>query len=173
MAIAQHLDRLRLLAPIVRDPATLWIQRVQERLGLRLLVVSTWRDVRQQMALYQQGRTYHRETGEWEETDPTKVVTRAKPGTSAHNVVTREGMPASLALDVVPLTPDGRAAWDTPAETWTRLYELAADCGLDPYGDAWGASFPTDKGHVEEPGWKWKLNALGLILPTAGGVSHM
>ena len=33
-------------------------------------------------------------------------------------------------------------------------------------GDKIGAFMSWDRGHLEEPGWKWKLDGLGLLLPT-------
>lgn len=166
----QRLERLDQLAPVLRRPGFEFVRRVQVKMGVILLVVFTWRSVAQQWTLYQQGRTFDRELGDWVVTEPEKVVTNAKPGATAHNVVTLAGEPASLALDVVPLNAQGQAVWNTSETVWSRIYEIAADCGLDPYGDEWGAYLKGDKGHFEEPGWKWKLEGLGLALPSQIGV---
>lgn len=164
----QHLDRLADLAPVLRRPAAEFIRRTQVKMGVVLLVVFTYRSVSKQWELYQQGRTFSRELGDWVVTEPDKVVTNAKPGSTAHNVITLAGEPASLALDVIPLDVQGQAVWRTSDTVWSRIYEIAADCGLDPYGDQWGAYLKSDKGHFEEPGWKWKLEGLGLVLPQPG-----
>src|SRR5579875_3461027 len=131
--MALHAERLAQLAPVIQEAAQTFLTRAEERLGLRLLVVFTWRSVREQWTLYAQGRQYRPESRTWDVVNPGALRTRARPGTSAHNVITRDGQPASLALDVVPLSADGQPQWQTPDATWTRLYEIAADCGLDPY----------------------------------------
>lgn len=161
----QHLERLEQLAPVLRQPAAEFLRRAQAKAGVVLMIVFAWRSVAQQWALYQQGRTFSRELNDWLVSEPDKVVTKAKPGTSAHNLVTRNGEPASLALDVIPLNAQGQAVWNTSDTVWARLYEITADCGLDPYGDRWGAYLAGDKGHFEEPGWRLKVEGLGLMLP--------
>lgn len=164
----QHLERLQFLAPILRTPAEEFLNRTKSQLGIILLVVYTWRDWREQEAIYRMGRTFDSTTKTWNITDRTAVKTHAKPGTSAHNVITAsDGRPAALALDVVPLSPKGEALWNTPDSVWANIYTIAAKCGLDPLGDTWGASLPMDKCHFEEPGWKLKLDALGVMLPTS------
>lgn len=161
----QHFERLSGLSPVIRPSAMLLIDRAKKELGMTLLVVTGWRSHDEQWALYRAGRTCT-PRGAWIVQDPTKIVTRAKPGSSPHNVVTSTGEPASLALDVVPLGPDGSAQWETPQEEWDRLYKLAWDVGLDPLGDPIGSYLAGDMGHFEEPAWKLKLDGLGLIVPT-------
>ncbi len=100
--------------------------------GLDLLVTCTYRSDAEQDALYAQGRTA-----------PGKVVTNAKAGQSSHNC-TRNGQPASLALDIVPMR-HGKPVWgvsgdgmdDTPAddekddlELWQRIRAHFEAAGL-------------------------------------------
>ncbi len=162
----QRLDKLDLLAPLVRDPALRFIQRAQAQRQVTLGVVWTWRAVAEQQRLWEQGRTYDREQAVWVVTDENAVVTNAKPGRSAHNVVTlAERAPAALAVDLMPLRPDGEFDWVTGFAFWQPLYDLAWQCGLDPLGDTVGAYLAGDWGHFEEPAWRLKLGSLGLMLP--------
>lgn len=166
----QRLERLDGLAPILHKPVLRLIEQCNIKLNRKLLVVSGWRSVQEQMLNYQKGRIVNRETGEWEVFDTLLVVTNAKPGLTPHNVITRDGGRASLAVDLIPLNTDGTADWNAAMPFWTALYELAWQCGLDPLGDRVGAYLKNDLGHFEEPGWKWKLDGLGLILPASGGI---
>lgn len=161
----QRLERLDGLAPVLHKPALRLIELCDQKLKRKLLVVSVWRSVQEQMLNYQKGRTFNRETSEWEITDAALVVTRAKPGATPHNAITRQGERASLALDVIPLLNNGEADWQVDENFWDHLYELSWKVGLDPLGDPIGGYLKGDKGHFEEPGWKLKLDGLGLILP--------
>lgn len=161
----QHLERIDFLAPIIQRPALELIAQCQSKLGRRLLVVRGWSSTDEQDLLYQKGRTLNRNTGIWEITEADKVVTRAKPGTSAHNIVRVDGSPASLALDVIPFSDDGAPDWDAEPRFWDSLYEIAWKVGLDPLGDPIGSYLAGDMGHLEEPAWKLKIEALGLMFP--------
>lgn len=163
----QHMERLDGLAPIVRASAAVLLSRCETKLKRTLLVVSGWRSVQEQMLNYQKGRVFVRETGEWEVADRLDVVTNSKPGFSAHNVITRTGAPAALALDVIPLLNNGQPEWDVDLRFWDDLYEIAWKVGLDPLGDQIGAFLKGDMGHFEEPAWRLKLDGLGLVLPVA------
>jgi hypothetical protein len=165
--MTQHLDRLDGLALFLQKPALRLIELCQEQLHRTLLVVSGWRSVQEQMVNWQKGRTVNQATGAWEVTDAAQLVTRAVPGTSAHNVITRAGERASMAMDVIPLFEDGTADWDAGDDFWDRLYELSWRVGLDPLGDLTGAYLRADKGHFEEPAYKLKLDGFGLMLPVS------
>jgi hypothetical protein len=130
------------------------------------MVVNGYRSLDEQALIYQKGRTLNRTTGIWEITDAAQVVTRAKPGTSAHNIVrVTTGAPASMALDVIPLNEDGTPDWDVGPDFWDDLYEISWKVGLDPLGDPIGSYLAGDNGHFEEPCWKLKIDALGLMFP--------
>lgn len=163
--IDQRLDRLDGLHACLRRPAVLLIERCELTLHRKLLVVQGWRSVQEQMLIYQKGRTMNRETGEWEIAVPANVVTRAKPGLSAHNVITKQGARASMALDVIPLLEDGTPEWTVDGGFFDDLYEIAWKVGLDPLGDPIGSYLAGDMGHFEEPGFRHKLEGLGLIQP--------
>lgn len=160
----QHLERLDLLAPIIQRPAIELVKQCKEKLGRSLLVVRGWSSLNDQMLLWQKGRTLEKETGVWEVTGP--IVTKAEPGTSAHNIVRAiTGGPASVALDVIPFGDDGKADWEPSRDFWDALYEISWKLGLDPLGDPIGSYYAGDMGHFEEPGWKLKLEGLGLMFP--------
>jgi len=162
----QHLERLDGVAPLLREPVRRLLELAQQKLGTTLLVVHGFRSVAEQLRLYQQGRVFDRGQGIWVIDDPAQVITQATPGTSAHNVVARDGTPAALAVDVIPLKlSTGRPDWSPGERFWDDLYELSWRVGLDPLGDPVGAYLAADKGHFEEPAWRLKLDGLGLVLP--------
>ncbi len=162
----QHVERLDGLAPFLRQPAQRLIALCDEKLKRSLLVVRGWSSVQDQLALYKKGRAYDAASGMWLVVNSMDLVTKALPGASAHNVITNDGAPFSLALDVVPLKYDGTADWAVEEKFWDDLYEIAWRCGLDPLGDAVGAYLQNDKGHFEEPAWRFKLEGLGAFQPS-------
>jgi len=160
----QHLERLDGMAPFMVKPVMRLIERCQISLGRRLLVVSGYRSAEEQRQKYQQGRRLV--GGVWLIEDELKIITRALPGLTPHNVVTvKDHAPASVAVDLIPLFDDGRADWHVSDAFWANLYELSWKVGLDPLGDEIGAVLKNDKGHFEEPAWKLKLEGLGLMQP--------
>jgi len=161
----QRFERIDGLHPMLHAPATRLIALCDEKLHRTLMVVYGWRSVQEQQLIYQQGRTMNRETGLWEIADTALVVTRALPGTSAHNVITIKGDRAAMALDVAPLHADGTADWAPGEDFLDRLYEISWKCGLDPLGDPTGSYLAYDKLHFEEPQWRLKLEGLGCLLP--------
>lgn len=161
----QRLYRIDECHPILRAPVLRLVELCEQKLARKLLVTHGFRSVQEQMLIYQKGRTYNRESQVWEVTDEQAVVSKSKPGLSAHNVVTTTGKPASMAVDVIPLRADGAADWEVALEFWDDLYELAWKVGLDPLGDTVGAFLKGDLGHFEEPGWKLKLAALDCYQP--------
>lgn len=160
--MSQHLERLQYLAPTLQDAALAFLQAAKRDLALTLCVVFTYRSALEQMRLYRQGRAY--QNGIWVTVGET--VTNASGGTSPHNVVrSGDGAPASVAMDLVPMDVTGALLWSTPQAVWQSLWTLAWKYGFDPLGDKVGAYLDYDKGHFEEPGWKYKLSGLGLALP--------
>ena len=163
--VNQHLERLDGLARLIQGSAKELITRCEKQTGKVLLVTQGWRSLADQMLIYQRGRTLNRQTHVWEISEPSQVVTRAKPGTSAHNVITKAGAPSSMALDVIPYKADGTIDWNVSDEFWDEVYNIAWRVGLDPLGDPIGSYLAGDKGHFEEPAWKLKLEGLGLVQP--------
>lgn len=120
--------------------------------GITVLVTCTYRSNDEQARLYAQGRTA-----------PGRIVTRAKPGKSKHNVVDVQGKPHAEAFDVVPLR-HGKPIWGTRGdgidddptdddtddlEAWQRIGEHAMAVGLKWYG-APGSSF-REFPHMQNP----------------------
>lgn len=163
----QRLDRINGCHPVIVQPVLKMVELCERRLSRKLLVVHGFRSMQEQLLIYQKGRTYNREAQVWEVTDAKAVVTKSLPGSSAHNVVTTVGQPASMAVDVIPLLPDGQPEWTVNGHFWEQLYDIAWDLGLDPLGDPIGSYLAGDMGHFEEPAWKLKLDALGCYQPVA------
>jgi len=117
------------LHPDLRPLAERFIARCKER-QVDVLITDTYRSHEEQAALYAQGRTA-----------PGKIVTRAKPGQSAHNH-TIGGKPAARAFDAVPLL-HGKPIYEDPRDPdndwsndfgWRVMGEVAAELGLEWYG---------------------------------------
>lgn len=90
--------------------------------GIDVIVTCTYRSNAEQEALYEQGRT-----------KPGHIVTRARPGQSAHNHVNAAGRPAALAFDVVPLI-HGKCDWRGGDPLWQELGRIGEELGLNWYG---------------------------------------
>jgi peptidoglycan L-alanyl-D-glutamate endopeptidase CwlK len=106
------------LLPVVRDKCALFIDNC-ERVGIDILITSTYRDIESQNALYAQGRT-----------SPGKRVTNARGGKSFHN--------HRVAFDFVPIVC-GKAKWND--------IELFKECGLiaESVGLEWAGRWLTFK----------------------------
>ena len=183
-----HHDRIQLLAPMLQPKVEAFLDRSQKA-GYQILVVRTWESADAQWLKYQQGRELDRATGEWDITDGAKVVTNARPDQSGHTLVDLlTGAPASMAIDIIPLDLHGQPLWGLPNETakqldarwqqatgrskqagWGQLYQISSKCGLDAYGDDWGAVLKWDEGHLEEPAYKLIVKELGLMWPAWPG----
>lgn len=164
----QRLERLNYLAEFMRDTVREFLAACQKDLGHTMFVVYTWRSVSDQYRMYQQGREFKRDEGIWVVVNEEAVVTDATPGTSPHNVITHDGLPAAMAVDVVPMSlSTGTLLWNTPVVQWQKIWAIAWRFGLDPLGDTVGAYFKRDLCHFEEPAWKLKLAGLHLVQPHA------
>ena len=97
-----------------------------------LIITCTLRTMEEQAVCYAQGRT-----------TPGHIVTRAKPGQSAHNY--------GLAIDIVPIVA-GKLIWDETNPLWQTIGHLGLDHGLVWYG-APNAPFHEDP-HFEMKGWR-------------------
>jgi hypothetical protein len=166
----RHLERLERAHPIHRARMAEFL-RLAEQQGFSLLVVRVYASPAEQLDKWRQGRRYNKASGRWEVADEKLLVTRAKPGSSAHEVVGVDAVPAALATDIVPVDAAGKPIWNTPDSVWTQLWDLAARAGLDALGDPWGRFLGFDKGHLEEPAWQVVLSALGLRLPDISTLS--
>lgn len=103
--------------------------------GIDLLITCTYRSPSEQAELFAQGRTA-----------PGRIVTNARPGQSMHNVSVA-GIPASLAVDVVPLRM-GKPVWDGSDPVWAVVAKLGKESGL-----AWGGDWTTfrELAHFQHP----------------------
>lgn len=152
---------------MLKQPALKLVEMCALKLDRQLLIIYGWRSLAEQALIYQKGRRYDAALADWVDDEPSLIVTRAKPGTTPHNVISKSGDRAAMAFDTIPLNADGTADWEVSIDFWDKLYELSWKVGLDPLGDVIGGYLKADRGHFEEPGWKWKLDGLGLLLPVS------
>ena len=120
------------LADAIRPLCLQFLDRCTAQ-GFPVFVTQTRRTMDEQAALYAQGRT-----------TPGKVVTNAKPGTSAHNF--------GLAFDIAWRTAEGGVTWDAPEpDGWEMVGAIGTDLGL-----VWGGDFSRfpDRPHFEMAGWR-------------------
>lgn len=116
--------RLRLLYPDVSVRVNRLYSDIREKLGLEPRVAQGLRTFEQQKKLYDQGRT-----------EPGKIVTNAKPGSSFHNF--------GCAVDTCFIGPD---PFPADEKIWKRYGELAK-----AHGFVWGGDFHSivDRPHIE------------------------
>jgi peptidoglycan L-alanyl-D-glutamate endopeptidase CwlK len=107
------------------------LAKAEEVTGYKWVITSARRTMAEQQALYDQGRT-----------KPGRVVTKAAPGSSAHNF--------GLAADLAPLK-DGKIWWEAPKTKWRAMADCARGIGLVS-----GYYFKTifDAPHVESKNWR-------------------
>lgn len=118
--------------------------------GLRVRITQTRRTLDEQQHLYHQGRMY--QNGAWIVVDWAKVVTKAAPGTSAHNF----GMAFDICFEGADPYLDAylheHAVYDP---RWAQVGEIGEKLGL-----SWGGPrgsldrFTWDRPHFERPDWK-------------------
>ena len=126
--MSRSLDDLRPEFRALVDP---WLADCKGR-GYDILVTCTLRTMAEQAALYAQGRTA-----------PGAVVTRAKPGQSAHQY--------GLALDFVPMV-NGKPDWNGQHPIWHEIGDLALAHGMEWLGTP-GSPF-VEFAHLQAPKWK-------------------
>lgn len=159
-------EKLSTAAPIHNARMRELLDRCTEA-GIQLRITNVYRSNEEQFDLYMKGRSYDKASGSFIVTNTNLIVTKALPGTSAHNVVDSTYLtPASLASDIIPTDSKGNPIWDTPDSVWLKIYDICnKKIGLDAYGDPWGRLYSADKGHVEEPMWNIILGSLNLKVP--------
>lgn len=99
--------------------------------GIPVMIVETRRTIARQQELYNRGRT-----------TPGAIVTKARPGDSAHNY--------GQAIDICPIK-DGRPWWTAPDATWKKMADIGTSFGLVP-----GYYFKSfrDAPHFESTNWR-------------------
>lgn len=135
-----------LLEPITRGLCKTLLARWEEGMYHPIRVTHTLRTMDEQMHLYQQGRTLI--DGEWVTTDRARIVTKAPPGSSAHNY--------GAAFDVCfvgtdPYLHKHEVEHGAPDPLWALLGSTGVAVGL-----AWGGAWKSfkDRPHFENPNWR-------------------
>ena len=109
------------------------LDKVSAATGLKWIATSCRRTIREQNALYAQGRTL-----------PGNKVTNAQGGSSPHNF--------GLGCDCAPMKKDASDIWwNAPANVWEEYGKICEEAHM-----TWGGMFKTivDKPHCEHPRWK-------------------
>ena len=132
------------LEPEFRKTVGQLIMAVEIATGLEWIVTSARRTMTEQQRLYDQGRK-----------TPGQIVTKAKPGSSAHNY--------GLAADLAPMK-DGKIWWKAPDAVWKAMADAAQMLELE--AGYYFKSFK-DMPHVQDPSWKeqqklWKEGKIQL-----------
>lgn len=135
--------RIDTLEPQMKVKVAALLVAAQAVTGLKWVITDGRRTMAEQAAIYAQGRTA-----------PGKVVSNARPGSSAHNY--------GLAADLAPLKKDGSVWWGAPRKIWQQMADESVKLGLTS-----GFYFKTifDAPHVEDPSWKrqqalWKAGQI-------------
>lgn len=126
------ITRVSTLHPKVRGDFKNFITDAENALGITIRVTQGLRTFEEQQKLYDQGRT-----------EPGKIVTKAKPGSSYHQY--------GLAVDLVEVIDNG-VDWEYDM---SKLVPFA-----EKYGIQWGGNFPgtfKDHPHFEKHfGINWR-----------------
>lgn len=125
-----------------REKIVTLLDSAEQKTGYKWIVTSGRRTMSEQKKLYDQGRT-----------SSGPVVTKAPPGSSAHNF--------GLAADLAPMK-EGKIWWEAPKSVWRQMADCAQSMGLVA-----GYYFKTifDAPHVEDKAWrtvqaKWKAGEI-------------
>jgi hypothetical protein len=155
VAVDNDLDSL---ADPFKTKAYLLVEGIQKA-GLPFVVFETRRSFSRTRELYMKGRAL--KGGNIVITEPTKVVSRAEPGSSPHNWGQALDCILDLASDWWDEDERPTGHWDTGghkrptvALAWQRYGKLVRSLGL-----TWGGDFVSlvDLPHAELPGWRqWR-----------------
>lgn len=138
------MPRIDTLEPDFKEKVAALLTKLPELTGRKWVVTSGRRTMAEQQGLFDQGRSL-----------PGKIVTNARPGSSAHNF--------GLAADLAPLKAGGGDIdWNAPRHVWQVMADTAQEMGLVA-----GYYFHSivDMPHVESGTWKaaqgeWKAGRL-------------
>ena len=120
------------LHPLLQ-PLAMEFLKLAELQGIHVIITCTFRSPEEQAREYARGRTVSSGIDVVPVIRPLgRVVTRAKPGQSAHNFMLNN-KPASKAFDVVPVV-NGKATWNDKDPAWQKLGKIGMDLGLNWYG---------------------------------------
>ena len=138
---------LSLLHPDLQPLAEEFLRLCEEQ-GIAVMITSTWRDPREQAALYAQGRcslddvnNARADAGLAPITESqNRIVTRARAGQSEHETVDAAGNPASTAFDACPRYSAGDGYPSDTDPRWQTMGAIGTALGLNWYGSP-GAPF--------------------------------
>ena len=131
-------SRVEDLEPVTRAMCQQFLATCEERMLPPIRVTHTLRTMDEQLHLYAKGRT--RTPDGWVVTEPKAVVTRAKPGASAHNF--------GGAFDIC---FKGHDPYPNDEPLWEAVGLVGEQCGL-----VWGGRWKgfVDRPHFENPLWR-------------------
>lgn len=124
------------LEVVTRDLCSKWLQACAA-VGLQVKVTETFRSLDQQMKDYAQGRT-----------TPGAIITKAKPGQSAHNY--------GMAFDFCFVGKTLKECYPSESDPrWLQAGQLGENLGLTWGGpNGKGDKFTFDRPHFERKDWK-------------------
>lgn len=122
-------------------------------------VFDGFRSFEEQMVLYSKGREFISPIGQWVVTNPRLVVTKAAPGSSAHNY----GVGVDWAFDNNLAKPGVQWSWDERF-SWSQLGKTGKSLGLE-----WGFDWVkfSEKSHFQKL-YRLKMSDLYPILTSKG-----
>jgi peptidoglycan LD-endopeptidase CwlK len=130
-SVSKPFDKTGLYPPFAESIAKMEVEA--NKLGAYLF--DGYRSKEEQLVLYSKGREFISPTGQWVVTNPRLVVTKAAPGSSAHNY----GVGSDWAFDDNPTKPGVQWSWDDHYQ-WSELGKIGKALGFE-----WAAewrSFP-------------------------------
>ena len=118
------------LAAVMRPLVTEFVNKAHLA-GFDIVLVAGTRTMDEQSKIYEQGRSL-----------PGKIVSNAKPGSSAHNF--------GLAIDFAFIGPKGQPVWPEDAP-WATVAMIGKQLGLE-----WGGDWKSiqDRPHLEHKSWR-------------------
>jgi len=132
MRDAQSIPLIHTLHPKVKGDFQAFIEEIEQQFDLTIRVISAYRSMEEQEAIYAQGRT-----------KPGEIVSNAPPGSSYHNW--------GMAVDIAPLGVSGEINYNYDQSKWQNI---ASQWNIT-WGGAWKGSFQ-DKDHWEEKLANWR-----------------
>ena len=118
------------LAAVMRPLVTEFVNKAHLA-GFDIVLVAGTRTMEEQRKIYEQGRSL-----------PGKIISNAKPGSSAHNF--------GLAIDFAFIGPKGQPTWPEDGP-WATVAQFGKKIGLE-----WGGDWKSfqDRPHLEHKTWR-------------------
>lgn len=131
-------NRVEDLEPVTAAMCRAFLAECEERMMPPIRVTHTLRTMDEQLHLYAKGRT--RTPDGWVVTDAKAIVTKARPGQSAHNY--------GAAFDIC---FKGHDPYPSDEPLWEAVGLVGEMCGLS-WGGRWKGF--VDRPHFELPSWR-------------------